>query len=498
MNGLRFPKRGAPRRIGAKAQPPRAPLAGLRAHYAASGSALLSDWFGTSASANGVTNREARAIRRRARELRENSSIVARYAALCKDNIIGPTGVTFSAYVPSTRGKNDAASQDLEEKWYAWADDATPDNRTLVQALRIMVESWKVEGEALAIMGLRGDRLVIRPVDADLLDQDYSETRRNGNVVEQGVETDATGRVVAYWIWDASEDDTARRTRTRWDADDVLYIGHRTRPNQRRGISPLAPVMLLIHHLERTDEALVILNRTAASKMFQFVAQGEWASPLLDPDGNPLHPDAANEEVGPGAQWVPPYGYRAETINPGQPTPEYDVLSKSLQRRIAAGLNVAHVSLSGDLTEANYGSQRGGLIGERDGWIVDQQQVIDDVMRPLFARWLRTEVMARRVQLPITAMPSQVVALSEWFGRRWAWIDPLKDAEGIKALLEMRLTSRTRELNKMGIDVRAIAEEIAAEEKVFAALNVALPDVTPAPPSPPAPAAPERTLRAVS
>jgi lambda family phage portal protein len=277
-----------------------------------------------------------------------------------------------------------------------------------------------------------------------------------------------------------------------------LYIGHRTRPNQRRGLSPLAPVMLLIHHLERTDEALAVLNRTAASKMFQFVAQGEWASPLLDTEGNPLHPDAANEEVGPGAQWVPPYGYKAETINPGQPTPEYDVFSSSLQRRIAAGLNVAHVSLSGNLTEANYGSQRGGLIGERDGWIVDQQQLIDDVMRPLFARWVRTEVLTRRMQLPESVLPSQVVALSEWFGRRWAWIDPLKDAEGIRALLEMRLTSRTRELNKMGIDVRAIAEEIAAEEQVFAALNVALPSVATTPPETPTPPAPERTLRAVS
>jgi lambda family phage portal protein len=497
MSAFRFPRRGAPRTISAKAAPPRTSLAGLRSHYAASGSALLADWFGTSASANGVTSKEARTIRRRARELRENSSIVARYAALCKDNIVGPDGITLSAYVPSTRGKNAAASTELEASWYAWADDVTPDNRTLVQALRVVVESWKVEGEALATMTVRGGRLVVTPVDADLLDQDYSEKRRNGTVVEQGVEIDATGRVVAYWIWDEAEDDSARRVRRRWDAADVLYLAHRTRPNQRRGVSPLAPVMLLIHHLERTDEALVVLNRTAASKMFQFVAQGEWASPLLDADGNPLHPDAANEEVGPGAQWVPPYGYKAETINPGQPTPEYDVLSKSLQRRIAAGLNVAHVSLSGDLTEANYGSQRGGLIGERDGWIVDQKQLIDDVMRPLFARWLRTEVLARRVRLPDSVLPSQVIALSEWFGRRWAWIDPLKDAEGIRALLEMRLTSRTRELNKMGIDVRTIAEEIAAEEQLFAKLNVAMPSVAPTPPAAPTTPAPERTLRAV-
>lgn len=499
MSGRLFPRRGAPALISAKgraAQLPRfAPF--MRSYAAASGSSLLADWTGTSTSANGISAREAQALRRRARELRENSSIVARYSALCRDNIIGPHGPTLAAFVPSTRGKNVEASAGIERRWYQWATSVTADGRTLTDALALFVESWKIEGEGLWIVETRGNTLVVTPVDADRLDQAYSETLRNGNVVEQSVETDATGRVVAYWLWDADADDITRRRRRRWPAESILYKGHCTRPNQRRGITPLAPVMVLIQHLEKTDEALVVLNRTTASKMFQYVAQGEWAPPLTNPDGSPLDPSMQQDEVAPGGQWVPPWGYRAEAIDPGNPTQEYGVLSNSLQRRIAAGLNVAHTSLSGDLSEANYGSQRGGLIGERDAWMVDQEALIDTVLRPLFAMWLRLEIMTRRVVLPSGVVLADVLEQTEWHPRRWAWIDPLKDAEGIRALLEMRLTSRTRELNKMGVDVRTLFQEIADEEQMAKDVGIQLPTASAPTTTTPSPA-PERGLRAVA
>lgn len=500
MSGRLFPRRGAPRAISAKLQAAKLPTFGpfVRAYQAAAGSSLLADWTGTSASANGVTASQAATLRRRARELRENSSLVARYSALCRDNILGPDGVTLAAYVPSTRGKNVEASSAVESRWYAWAQSVTPDGLSLVDALALFVESWKIEGEALMLMQERNGGVILTPTDVDRLDQHYSETLRNGHTVEQGVETDASGAVVAYWLWDADADDLARRRRVRWPAENVLYKGHCTRPNQRRGITPLAPVMILVQHLEKTDEALVVLNRTTASKMFQYVAQGEWAPALVDMDGKPLDPVLAHDEVAPGSQWVPPYGYKAEAIDPGQPTQEYDALSRGLIRRIAAGLNVAYTSLSGDLSDANYGSQRGGLLGERDAWMTDQQQLIEAVMRPLFAFWLGIEVMVRRLTLPPNVTLARVVELTEWYPRRWAWIDPLKDAEGIRALLDMRLTSRTRELNKMGIDVRALFREIADEEALATEVGISLPSTTQTPPPPAPDTAPARGLRAVS
>ena len=503
-----FPKRGAPASIAQRPKPTGRTFAPFhRAHSAASASSLLADWYGTSASANGVTSREAEKLRHRARELRENGGLAARYDYLVRTNVVGPEGVTLSACVPSARGKNAAASATVERLWYGWAKSVTPDGQSLVEALSQMAATWKIEGEALATLTVRDSRLVVTPVDPDRLDQHYSEPRRDGITVEQGVACDAQGRVVGFFIWNAAADDSASRTRAFWPADSVVYLPHRTRPGQIRGLTALAPVMTLLQHLDKMDEALVVLNRTAASKMFQFIAQGEWAPPLVNADGMPLDATLNHEEVGPGMQWVPPYGYEAKTIDPGQPTGDLATYVGEWLRRIATGLNVSESSLTGDLARANYGSQRGGLIMERDGWKMDQQLLVDHIVRPLFARWVGMEVMSRRLLLPNGVRVESVIEHSEWYPRRWSWIDPLKDAKAIEALLALRMTSRTRELNMLGIDVREVFQEIADEEALAESLGIALVETPPAAPTPDdaeededdviPPAATPRSLRAV-
>lgn len=500
MRGRLFPRRGAPSAISAKTRKPKGvSVRALRSHLAAQSSSLLSDWVGTSASANGVTAKEARKLRQRALELRENSTIVARYDALCRQNIVGPEGVTFAGYVPRPRGKNEDASRDLEARWYGWADRVTPDGQSLLAALNTAVSSWKIEGETVLRTSVRNTQLVVEVLDVDLLDQGYSETLRNGHVVEQGVETDAAGRVVAYHLWNGPEDAYGRRLRERVDASQILYTGHRVRPQQRRGITPLAPVMVLIQHLERLQEAVVILNRVTASKMYVLEAE-EWATPIIDEETEKVPEPDASEEIAPGNSWVNPYGWKTKMLDPGQPTAQHDALVTQLLHQISMGLNVSHMSLSGDLSEASFSSGRIGLFSERESWQMDQQQLITDILRPLFERWLKVEVLARRIVLPDGVLLADVVGLSEWFGRRWPMVEPLKDMETIEKMVQNRMTSRTRELNKLGIDYKKVIDEIADEEAYATGKNVTLagliaaaPAVTDAPPTDPS-----RSLRAVS
>lgn len=500
MAGRLFPRRGAPSAIAAKVRKPYGVSARkLRSHLAAQSTSLLADWVGTSVSANGVTDREARRLRHRVRELRENSAIVARYESLCRENILGPEGVTFAAFVPRPRGKNEEASRDLEQRWYGWGLAVTPDGRSLLSALGAFVNSWKVEGEGILRLSTRDGRLTVEPLDVDLLDQSYSDTLRNGHVVEQGIETDATGRVVFYHLWDGPEDGYGRRLRESVPASQILYTGHRTRPQQRRGITPLAPVMVLIQHLERLQEAVVVLNRVTASKMYVLEAE-EWATPIIDEETGKVDEPDASEEIAPGNSWVNPYGWKTKMLDPGQPTAQHDALVTQLLHEIAMGVNVSHMSLSGNLSQASYSSGRIGLFSEREGWTMDQQQLIDDVLRPLFAAWLKLEVMTRRVTLPENVQLADVVALSEWFGRKWPMVEPLKDMESIEKMVQVRMTSRTRELNKLGIDYKKVIEEIAAEEQFAKDKGVTLAQMVAAstPTTDTPPADPSRGLRAVS
>lgn len=467
-----------------------------RAFAAAAPHRLLSDWPGTAQSANKATRYQAKALRFRARELRENSGLVARYAQLVRDNVIGPDGITLQAIVPSTRGSNALAAQAIESAWYQWAAECTPEGASWNSVCQTLAESWRIEGEALleiipsplAPMGLW-----VQPLDADLLDEKKNEdvTPTGGKIV-QGIEYDAAGRIVRYHVLTKHPSDGEVARYRLLGPDRLLHLAHLTRPQQTRGITPLATVMVLLQHLEKTDEAVVVLNRVTASKMGALIP-GADAAPIDGIDGAP-----PMVEQSPGEWWTLPPGWDIKMLDPGQPTQEYDVFAKHLLRKIASGLGVSYASITGDLTDVNFSSIRAGLITERDAWQGLQATFIASVVAPTFAMWLRTAMISNAITIPPGQTPTSVAGASRWHPRRWAWVDPLKDAQGIELLLSMGLTTRTREAAKQGMAFEELLAERAAEEAAITAAGVSLglPAAPPAPADSPDDEAPaSRTIR---
>lgn len=474
-----------------------------RAYAAAAPHRLLGDWPGTAQSANKSTRYQAKALRFRARELRENSGLVARYAQLVRDNVVGPDGVTLQCIVPSTRGANAAAAASIERAWYRWAEACTPDGRSWNTVCATLAEAWRVEGEALlelipspaAPMGLW-----VRPLDADLLDDKKNQdaTASGGSIV-QGVEYDANGRVVRYHLLAKHPSDGEVAQYRPLPPERLLFLPHRARPEQTRGVTGLAPVMVLLQHLEKTDEAIVVLNRVTASKMGAMIP-GPDAQPLEGADGEPPMVEQA-----PGEWWTLPMGWDIKMLDPGQPTNEYDVFAKHLLRKIASGLGVSYASLSGDVGDVNYSSIRAGMVAERDAWQAMQATFVDTIVAPTFSLWLRAAWMARAVDIPPGQSPASIAAASQWHPRRWAWVDPMKDAQGIELMLQMGLTTRTREANKQGLSFEALLAERKAEEAAIARAGVQLgaaPVAAAAPPTTPPDETPDedddedsRTLR---
>lgn len=443
-----------------------------RGYAAAAPHRLLADWPGTAQSANKSTRYQSKALRFRARELRENSGLVARYAQLCRDNIVGPDGVTVQTIVPSSRGSNAAAAAAIERAWYRWSDACTPDGRPWKDVCDTLAESWRVEGEALlelipsprAPMGLW-----VQPLDADLLDEKKNQdVTATGGTIVQGIEYDAAGRIVRYHLLTKHPSDGEVARYRQVPADRLLYLPHRSRPQQARGVTPLAPVMVLIQHLDKTDEAVVVLNRITASKMGAMIP-GENAQPIDGTDGAPPMVEQA-----PGEWWVMPQGWDIKMLDPGQPTQEYDVFAKHVLRKLASGLGVSYASLTGDVSDVNYSSIRAGMIAERDAWQALQAAFIAAVVQPTYAFWLRTAFLSGAIALPNGQTPQSVADASRWHPRRWAWVDPLKDAQGIELLLSMGLTTRTREAAKQGLAFDELLAERTLEEAAIKASGVTL------------------------
>lgn len=456
-----------------------APFRGVREWTGAQTSRLTAIWTTTRRSANRDLEASLGKLRARAREARRNDPLVARYAALCIEGILGPDGLTLQAQVPSARGINDTLSRQCEALWYEWVTAAGVDGAPLDAIARQLVETWRIEGEALVEVVI-DERLPmgvgVQLLDPDLLDETYTvpRQRETGVTITQGVETDALGRVVACHVWTAHPSDAIARERRRVPAERLRLVAHRTRPGQTRGVTPLAPVLYRLDMLNGLQESLVTLHRATAAKMGFLVNKNGEGYPLQPTaDGAAIQWEAAPLAI----EQLPP-GYEFQGWDPGQPGQQYEPMIRELKREISAGVGVSYSSITGDLSQANYGSNRQGLIAERDGWRLLQRELVP-VWQWLYEHVLAAARMRGRVQLPSGLSPAQL-ATATWHGRRWDWIDPAKDIAAIKEAIGAGLSTLTRECNARGIDLRELLTERAAELQLAASLGVPL-DTTPAP-----------------
>lgn len=166
----------------------------------------------------------------------------------------------------------------------------------------------------------------------------------------QGVETDADGMVVAYWVCDrhplASNAYTSGGPHwTRVEAytkttgrRNVLHVMNRERAGQRRGVPMLAPVLEALKQLGRYTDAEI--TAAVLSAMFTvFVKQGvaSDARPfgeMLPPDMLIDAQDQSSIELGPGAILSLNPGEDVEFADPKHPNTGYDAYDHELANYI--------------------------------------------------------------------------------------------------------------------------------------------------------------------
>jgi lambda family phage portal protein len=476
-----------------------------RSYYSgAAAGRLHADWILGPSSANDEVKSDAVILRQRARDLRRNNGIGARYVKLQVHGILGPSGVSLRAVVPNTRGQvNESASTAIETAWRQWGAAATCDVRGLMawpEIERLVVETWKTDGEALVqlVPGFsNGWGFAVQVLDPDVLDDTYTIAESaTTNAVTMGVEHDRTGRPVAYHILERHPSELAAPVRRRVPADQIIHVFTPTRVGQSRGVTPFAPVMRSLKMLGGMQEALLVLMRTAACKMGFWIPNERYDGPLPPANGDVNR----RMDAEPGLIDQGPPGYDFQPWDPGQPGDNAAAFILESKRDIAAGFDVSHAALTGNLAEANYGSQRVGMTLEREGYKRDTAYLARTLHDRVFATWLSWAILSGKLQ--ISASIAQLGAeVAEWQARAFDWIDPAKDIDAALAEVDAGLNSLTRIAASKGRDINDVLAERAAEQEKAASLGVSLvlhkqtgnsaqPDAAPT-----TPAAPVRLLR---
>lgn len=447
-----------------------------RAFNAAKNNHLTHSWVKQPVSLDQELWGSLNTLRARSREQAQNNPYVQKFLNLCKANIIGPRGMQHQHRAQSSSGELDKPlNEAIEQAFKAWGEHCEVTGRmTWLDVQRLLIETIARDGEVLirTIQGFDNPSgFAIQIIDVDYLDTDLNGILPNGHSVRLGVEVDEWQRAVAYhlkrpqaWSQYANIGPESERV----PANELIHVFNFMRPHQVRGIPWLHAVLLQLQMLGGYAEAELVAARLAASKMgfFERNAAGEGYSG----DGISEEEEGIVSCVEPGTFEQLPNGVSFKPWDPSHPAGNFDPFIKACLRGIASGLGVSYNSLANDLSSVNYSSIRSGLLEEREHWLLLQTWFAQQCCTPIFKAWLKSALLNRKLTYSISDYNR--IADPTWQGRRWPWVDPLKDLKAIELELQLGLTSLDEVIRRLGRDPEQVFQNLVKTRDELKALGL--------------------------
>jgi lambda family phage portal protein len=462
-------------------------LQGIQAAY---DGARRSRRMGRLSSANGPraeVQEGLKMLRDRSRDLVRNNA----WAASALDTLIGyqiGTGITPRSAVPmATREERDeinAVNAAVDAAFEAWAARCDITGQMDFYGLQALAARTRAEAGEVLIQLIRltpaeqrrrglNVPLALQVLEPDLLDETYNEERRRpeDNLIANGVEYNAMGAPVAYWLFDRHPGEAAtfgRGTmlRRRVPAADIIHLFKATRPGQVRGVPVAAPIITRLMALDELEDAALQQAKVQAC-LAAFITSD--AAPGRGPlEGTDVETGDALKTFSPGM---------IERLLPGEDvsfaTPSgvggFNELAKHQLHAIAAAYGLTYDLLTGDLSGANYSSLRAGRLAfkrqlEQDQWHL----LIPGMCEPIWRAWVASALGSGA--LP----PAQHAYPVAWGPPVFEFVDPMKDALATKAMIRMGLKTWRQAVTEQGYDPTTIAQQIADDNALHDDLGLIL------------------------
>lgn len=477
---------------------------------------LTSDWTATNITNDSILASQLVTIRNRSREFARNNSYVRALLNAGRNNVIGPNGINLQMEI--INGIKPQAGEDGTIEWLPEPDDLA--NDSVEAAWDRFSKPWEMNnrGEQVPHFTTSGKfgrvqfghlgittairdgeffyRLVrgyanpfkfsVQPINPDYIDELKNEVLPGGGDIRMGIQRDAFGVITHYWMRTWNPGDLYWRgngaqggyTSQPVPASEIRHFYIPDDFDATRGVPWVNAGGRALQMLAGYNEAAAVAARAAACKHEWWErpvdANGEFKGDSMDAGGNPI------EDVEPMMREIGPIGWKLNAIDPRYPHAEHSNFVSSVLREFCAGVNCAALTITGDLTQANYSSMRAGLLPEREMWTVIQALWIQQVEMPIFLEWLRMSLLSSAIRLPTgAALPAQrfdKFAKPAFLGRRWPWVDPVKDQAANEITLKQRTGSRIEVIGQQGGDVESTFRNIARVKKLAKKHGITLPE----------------------
>jgi lambda family phage portal protein len=448
---------------------------------------LNSTWGTVPLTADDIIRRNQMALVARSREQSKNNDYGRAYVRLCRQNIVGPKGITLQAKSKGRKGTLDTpANQAQERSFTEWGkkencDVAGKKSWRAIQA--ICINSAATDGEFFVRKIYGKDAgpwgFALQVIDAQRCPVEYDEYNLpDGQFVRHGIKFNRFGRPISYFFTVADESAPYYGylfygTNSKFievPADEIIHGYIEEIAGQKRGLPWMATGLFRMRQLAGFEDAALVNARISASKM-GFFTRDENAQPTDDDEEGPIEIDAE-----PGTFHELPTGIGFEKFDPQFPNGETAVFTKGQLRGLAAGYGVLYNNLASDLEGVNFSSIRQGTLDERENWKELQEWLIETLIAPVHSAWLPYSLLAGRITLddgrPLK--PERIAAYSvvAWQPRRWAWIDPRADVAAAVEAKNNLLTSPGAIIREAGKDPSLVWQEWAEDIREMQAAGI--------------------------
>lgn len=251
----------------------------------------------------------------------------------------------------------------------------------------------------------------------------------------------------------------------------VLHIFEQERPEQRRGVPILAPVMEALKQLGRyTDAELMAAVVSGFFTAFIKTEQAQVPTGLGIAAADQLDADnAMTVELGPGAVVGLRPGESVDAANPTRPNTAFDGFVVSVLRQIGAALELPYELIVKNFV-SSYSAARGAMLEAWKMFRARRTWLVSRLCQPVYEEWLAEAVGKGRVVAPgFFGDPAVRAAWSQaaWYGPAPGQLDPRAEAEAAVIRIEAGLSTRTREAAELsGADWKRLHAVRVREERL--------------------------------
>lgn len=408
--------------------------------------------------------RDLNNLRSASRQGGEDIGYVKKYFGMVQTHVVGDKGFRLQAEPRLASGKIDKRSAQSIETAYKEFNKLgvceISGRMNGISADQLIVKTVSQDGDVLIRHIDGADNkfgYAFQIIESDRLDTSLYKDLGGGKQIKMGVEIDAYGRHLAYHILTSHPGEYTyahgHRKYIRIPASEIILPFPMWRPGQTRGVPWAHAALLEMHDIGGYRESMAVGARLGAANMAVYERDPE----LAVSDEQWTDEGEFLVELEPGGATISPEGYRLRETKFQMPGEGFGSFQKAALRGSASGMDVNYNVLGNDYEGVSWSTMRQAILEDRDHWKRLQGWYISQVKTPIYERWLRNALLKGAID-GLRAYDLARVAGHQFAGRRWQWVDPLKDEQAVGEAMGNFTINPMDVLNDKGVDLEQMQE----------------------------------------